>query len=85
MVFKYLVAFLALANGARIGEDSRTWSPRLTCERCLSVVNNTETILKYQACRNLPSDETTICRDIVFLAVEKFSPGIVCRELGYFE
>ena len=83
MVLKYLVAFLALANGARLGEDPKTWSPRLTCDQCVSVVNRTETALSFSACLGLPRDEKTVCNDIVSLAVERFSPEVVCQELGY--
>jgi len=83
MVLKYLVAFLALVSGAPLGEDPKTWSPRLSCDQCVSVVNRTETALSFQACFGLPRDEKTLCKDVVSLAVEKFSPEIVCQEVGY--
>jgi hypothetical protein len=83
MVLKYLVAFLALASGAPLGSDPKTWTPKLTCDQCMSVVNRTETALSYNACRGLPREETTLCKDIVSLAVERFSPDVVCQELGY--
>jgi len=79
MVLKYLVAFLSLVNGARLGEDPKTWTPKLTltCDHCISVVNRTETVLSFHLC---PRDETTACNGILRT---QFSPGLVCYELGY--
>ena len=88
MVFKYLVALLAISTVCcqRLGNDPKTWSPsvkRLTCEQCVSVVNRTETALSSNACFGLPNDERTVCRDLVNLALDRFSPEDVCQEIGY--
>ena len=88
MVFKYLIPLLAISSvyGQRLGGDPKTWSPsvkRITCEQCMSVVNRTETSLSAQACGNTVGDERTVCRDVVDLALDVFSPEVVCQEIGH--
>lgn len=85
---KILILFLTMYSvfGQRLGSDPKTWSPsvkRLTCDQCVSVVNRTETALSYNACRGLPDDEKTVCSDLVNIALDKFSPDVVCQEIGY--
>ena len=87
-MFKYLVLALAISSvfGQRLGGDPKTWSPsikRLSCDQCVTVVNRTETSLSSQACISLPNDEKTVCRDLVSLALDMFSPETVCQEIGY--
>jgi hypothetical protein len=88
MVLKYLVPFLAISSvyGQRLGADPKTWSPsvkHLTCEQCISVVNRTETAMSSQACRSLPAEETAVCNGVVSIALELFTPEVVCQEIGY--
>ena len=86
MVLKYLVPFLAISSvyGQRLGGDPKTWSPsRLTCDQCVSVVNRTETAMSIHACAGTTGNERIVCNDIVSLALDTFSPEVVCQKLGY--
>lgn len=86
MVLKYLVPLLAVSSvyGQRLGSDPKTWSPsRLTCDQCLSVVNRTETAMSRHACESVVGNERTVCNEIVSLALDTFSPEVVCQKLGY--
>ena len=81
----FLIAFLLISSvvAQQLGSDPKTWSPRLSCDQCVSVVNRTETSLSSSACFGLPNDERTVCRDLVNLALDRFSPEAVCQEIGY--
>ena len=88
MVLKYLVPLLAISSvyAQRLGSDPKTWSPsvkQLTCDQCMSIVNRTETALSYNACLGIRGDDSIVCKDVVKLAVDVFSPEVVCQEIGY--
>lgn len=88
MVLKCLVTLLAASSvgGQRFGSDPKTWSPSkkmLTCDQCMYIVNKTESTLVSQACFGLRNEERIICNDITSLAVESFSPEVVCTRIGY--
>jgi hypothetical protein len=88
MVLKYLVTLLAISSvsAQRFGSDPKTWSSsakQLTCDQCMLIANKTESALSYQACLGTKGEENIVCRDIVSLATEVFSPDVVCQEIGY--
>jgi hypothetical protein len=85
MVLKYLVPFLAISSVYchRLGSDPKTWSPSVTCEQCMSIVNRTETTLSLHACGVTVGDERIVCRNVVDLALEMFPPEVVCQKLGH--
>ena len=88
MFLKFLIAFLSISSvyGQRLGSDPKTWTPsvkQLTCDQCISVVNRTETALSYHACSGTKGDESVVCRDVMSLALDTFTPEAVCQEIGY--
>jgi hypothetical protein len=88
MFLKFLIAFLSFSPvySLRLGSDPKTWSPaisRLTCDQCVSVVNRTEMALSSHVCTGTVGDESVVCRDLVTLALDTFTPEAVCQEIGY--
>ena len=85
MVLKYLVPLLAISSvyGQRLGSDPKTWSPKLSCDRCVSLLRTSETSLVSSTCVGVTQEEKIVCKYLAQRSLKMLTPETLCRGLGY--